>query len=106
MITDEKCSRALSYLTSTDEEAAELKTQVARAEYLVELARKREFLSAEGSVEARKALAEVSDRVKQAQNNYLDALLSFEKMRARRVTAALIVDTWRTCSANARSGNI
>jgi hypothetical protein len=75
-------------------------------EYLVELARKKEFLLAEGSVEAKKAIAEVSENVKQAQENYLSALLSFEKIRAKRVTEALIVETWRTVSANQRSGNI
>jgi hypothetical protein len=116
MISDERCSKALHYLATTDEDAAELKTQVARMEYLVELARKRGFLMAEGSlllmaegsisIEARKALAEVSDNVKQAQENYLSALLSFEKIRAKRVTEALIIETWRTVSANQRSGNI
>ena len=106
MIADERCGKALHYLASTDEDAAELKTEVARKEYLVELARKREFLSAEGSVEARKALAEVSDSVKQAQDNYLTALLSFEKIRAKRVTEALIVETWRSVNANRRAGNV
>ena len=106
MIADERASKALHYLASTDEDAAELKTQVARMEYLVDLARKKHFLLAEGNIETRKALAESSEPVKQAQENYLVALLSFEKIRAKRVTEALIVDTWRTCSANARSGNI
>lgn len=106
MISDEKCGRALHFLESSDDDAAELKTEVARKEYLVELARKREFLQAEGSIEARKAIAEVSESVKKANEEYLVAFLSNEKMRARRITAALVVDTWRTCSANARSGNV
>lgn len=106
MVSDERCGRALHYLSSTDEDAAELKTQVARMEYLVDLARKKEFLIAEGNIETRKALAETSESVTSAQDNYLQALLSFEKIRAKRTTEALIVDTWRTVSANQRSGNV
>jgi hypothetical protein len=106
VISDERCAKALHYLATTDEDAAELKTQVARMEYLVDLSRKKEFLIAEGNVEVRKALAEASENVKQAQENYLSALLSFEKIRAKRVTEALIVETWRTVSANQRSGNV
>jgi hypothetical protein len=106
VIADERCAKALHYLASTDVDAAELKTQVARMEYLVDLARKKEFLIAEGNVEVRKALAEASENVKQAHENYLTALLSFEKIRAKRVTEALIVETWRSVNANRRIGNV
>jgi hypothetical protein len=106
VIADERCAKALHYLASTDEDAAELKTQVARMEYLVDLARKKEFLIAEGNIEVRKALSESSENVKQAHENYLTALLSFEKIRAKRVTEALIVETWRSVNANRRVGNI
>ena len=106
MITDERCGKALHYLASTDEDAAELKTAMARSEYLVDLARKKEFLIAEGNIEVRKALAETSESVKLAQENYLAALLSFEKIRAKRVTEALVVETWRSVNANRRMGNV
>ena len=106
MISDERCAKALHYLATTDEDAAELKTQVARMEYLVDLARKKEFLIAEGNIETRKALAETSENVKLAQDNYLQALLSFEKIRAKRVTEALICEVWRSVSANRRQGHV
>jgi|ERR1700752_4368517 len=106
MISDERCAKALHYLATTDEDAAELKTQVARMEYLVDLARKKEFLIADGNIEVRKALAESSENVKQAHENYLTALLSFEKIRSKRVTEELITQVWRSVNANRRQGGV
>ena len=106
MITDEQCENALKYLSSTDETGAILKGNVARSEYLAKLARSKVFLMSEGSVEARKATAEVSPEVQQAEEDYCTAVVEFEKVRAKRQTRELIVETWRSVNANRRHGNL
>jgi hypothetical protein len=106
MISDARLEKALTYLSTTDEQAAELKANVARMEYMCKLARSRQFLTGEGSVEARKALAEVSDDVQIAEDKLADAIVAFEKIKARRATEELIVEVWRSVGANRRAGNI
>jgi DNA-binding GntR family transcriptional regulator len=106
LISEARLEKALSYLASTDEKSARLKTDVARKEYLLELARKKGFLLAEGNIEERKAHSETSKDVQDAHEAYLDALLEHERVKARRVTEALIIETWRSVKANRRVGNI
>lgn len=106
MIKDSRCSVALHYLADTDEACAELKTDVARKEYALDLAKKRIFLEATGNVEERKAQAEVSAQVQSAVIAHLEATLAYEKLRAKRTTEALLIDTWRSVNANRRTGNI
>jgi len=106
VISEEQCENALKYLAATDETGAILKGQVASKEYLAKLARSKVFLLSEGSVEARKATAEVSPEVQGAEMDYCTAVVEYEKVRAKRATRELVVETWRTCSANQRRGNI
>jgi transcription elongation GreA/GreB family factor len=106
VIDDTRLSGALELLSSTDEEAAELKVNAMRKEYLVDLKRKQMFLSSEGNIETRKALAESSREVQDSITVYLDATVEFEKLKAKRTTEALIVEVWRTQSANQRQGNV
>ena len=106
MIEDERCGKALHYLEHTDEDAAELKVQVSRKEYLLDLARRKVYLTAAGNIEERKAWAEMSDTVKAAHEEYIQAMLEHEKVKAKRLTEALIVEVWRTASVNRRVGNV
>lgn len=106
ILSDERCSKALRYLTETDESSADAKTDVARKEYAVELVKKRMFLTTEGSVEHRKALAETSPEVQAAIGELLNAIVAFEKVKAKRQTEALVVDVWRSVNAARRVGNI
>jgi hypothetical protein len=106
MISDERCGKALTYLASTDEEAAELKVSVARKEYLLDLARRKVFLSSAGNIEERKAQAEMSSDVGSAMDEYLQSMLEHERVKAKRLTEALVVETWRSVNANRRIGNV
>lgn len=106
MIDDARLSAALDLLVNTDEPSAELKVQMLRKEYICDLVRKRTFLSAEGNNEERKAKSETSREVQDSITVYLDAVAEFEKIRAKRTTEALIVEVWRTQSANQRQGNV
>lgn len=106
MVSDERMEKALKYLATTDEEAAEAKTQVSRAEYLAKRVRAREFLLAEGNVEHRKALAETSPGAVVADESLANAILAYEKLRAKRTTEELVIEVWRSVGANRRAGNI
>lgn len=106
IIDDQRCQKAIDYLIKTDELSAQMKTDVAAKEYALDLAKKRVFLTADGNVEERKAIAETSADVQTAVEAHCKSLLAFERVRARRTTAALIVDTWRSVNANRRSGNV
>lgn len=106
MISDERMTKALTFLAETDESSADLKTDVARKEYALDLAKRRLYLESSGAVEERKAKAEVSDVVQLAVEAHLKAIVAFERVRAKRTTEAMIVDTWRSVNANRRSGNV
>lgn len=107
MVKDARCEKAISYLARTDSECAVLKANVARMEYGAKLARARLFLLAEGgSVEARKASADISEDVQAAEGRVADAIEAYEKVRAKRQTEELVVEIWRTTQANRRHGNI
>jgi hypothetical protein len=105
MVTDERCTKALTYLAETDQLAAELKTDVARKEYAADLARKRVFLTADGNNEERKAIAEVSVDVQTAEDEFAKATLAYERVRAKRTTEAYIIEVWRSVNANRRQGS-
>jgi hypothetical protein len=107
MISEERLEKALRFLAETDEKAAELKVQVHRKSYIVDLSRKREFLKADGSsIEAKKSIAEVSEQVRDAINEELESELEWEKLRAKRATEELIVEVFRTLEASRRQGRI
>jgi hypothetical protein len=104
MITEDRLQKALTYLAETDEELAQLKANVERAEYLKKRVRSAMFLSASGPVEERKAKAEVSQEVENIEHDYTRALVAYEHIAAKRKTEALIVDVWRSINANRRQG--
>lgn len=104
MISEDRLQKALTFLAETDELSANLKAQMLRREYVSDLARKRAFLGAEGNNEERKAIAEVSQPVMAACGDYFDSVGEFEKLKAKRATEELIVEVWRTLSANRRQG--
>jgi hypothetical protein len=107
MISDSQLTQAIEFLAETDEPSAELKAQVARKEFLAKRIRAKMFLmNDEGSIESRKARAEISNEVLDAETELHDAIVEFEKVRAKRATQALIVEVWRTISANKRQGQI
>lgn len=106
MISDDRLQKALTYLSQTDEEAANLKVELARTEYRCKLVRAQVFLESEGSVEAKKAKAEVSQLVQQAQEQEFKAMGAFEYVKAKRATEEWVVDIWRSIQANRRQGQM
>lgn len=93
---------ALEFRATSDDEFAKLKTDVLRCEILCKRVRARIFVGEEGSVDARKAKAEGHSEVLAADENYVSAALAFERLRACRETADILIDAFRTVEASRR----
>lgn len=102
MIEEAKLEAAMNYLATTDEVCAELKTNVARSEYMAKVAESMAFNLLEGPMEARKNEARVATSVKDAWESHFQATQAYEIVRARRERAVLTVDVWRSQNANRR----
>lgn len=95
---------ALDELASTDEEIAQLKTNVKRAEYLLKRKEAIAFMSGEGGVKDRESSAKIDADVVAAYDAHTDAMEEYERLASKRATWALIIDAWRTVEASRRRG--
>ena len=102
----ENVERAVMFLAESDAPYAEAKTAVERAEILRKRTRAREFLDATGTVAERESRAEVAPTVEAADGQYCDAVLEYERLKARRQRAELVVDLYRTLESSRRVGAI
>ena len=102
IVSEDRLEAALLFLADSDDAYAEAKAHAERTEILRKRARARVFLTVDGSIAERNAQAETSGDVLEADDCYIAAVTAYEKLRARRGRAELIVDVWRTLSANQR----
>jgi hypothetical protein len=93
---------ALNYRATSDDDYADLKASVLRAEILCKRVRARVFVGEEGSIDARKAKAEGHSDVIKADEDYVAATVAFERLRASRETADILIDAFRTVEASRR----
>ena len=102
MITEERLEKAMIYLAHTDEDAAKAKALCKKLEKMERIIRGEAFLRASGTVAEREAKAVTSEQYKEhvayAENCWVDA----ELLDNKRHTEEVIVDVWRTMSANLR----
>ena len=102
MISEERLEKAMIYLAHTDEEAAKAKALCKKLEKIERIIRGEAFLRASGTVAEREAKAVTSEQYKEhvsyAENCWVDA----ELLDNKRHTEEVIVDVWRTMSANLR----
>ena len=106
MISKDRLEKALTFISETDEKAAELKTDVERAAYKSKKIKATLFVHGEGSVEMRKAGAETAQEAIDADAEYLQAHQDSQALENKRKTEFLIVDVWRSLNASRRQGNI
>ena len=102
IVTDAKLEAALNYLAETDDASAEAKADVERQTIRCKRARARCFLLGDGSVENKKAQAEVSADVVTADEDYISAVITHEKLKASRERADIVIRVYQTLSANQR----
>lgn len=104
MVSDERAEQAFEYLSDTTERIGDAKGALERAEILRKRARKAVFLSSTGTVAERDALAENSESAQKADDEYISALVAYEKVKAKREIEAIALDVWRTLQASKRKG--
>lgn len=93
---------ALEYRATTDDEYADRKTDVLRCEILCKRVRARVFVGEEGAIELRKSKAEGHGDVIAADEAYIQATLAYERLRASRGTADILIEAFRTVEASRR----
>jgi hypothetical protein len=102
MITDERAEQAFEYLRDTVESIGAAKGRLERAEIMRKRSRKAVFVEVSGTVAERDAMAEVSKRAQESDDEYVSAVIAYESLRARRDIETIALDVWRTESANRR----
>lgn len=104
MISEEKCGKALRYLAVTDIKAAKLKVEALELEDKITATKAAIIKRTDGAMDLRKAIAEDSEAVSKAKDEYYKKLLEFEKVKNRRGTATRITELWQTVASNRRAG--
>jgi hypothetical protein len=64
------------------------------------------YETTDGKVDERKQAVERAERVVQAEDRRLNAVLAFEKLKAERETKQLIIEVWRSVEATRRRETI
>ena len=105
-IDKERAEGALNFLIETDEEFATAKTNAKRGELYLKKTKAAIFLANKGSVEARKALAEIDEKTSMAERSYLDAEQDYETLKNRRDSATLVWEHWRSLLSARKLGQI
>ena len=101
-LTLSRMEDALDYRATSDDKYAVLKTNVLRCEILCKRVRARVFVSEEGGVEVRKAKAEGHSDVIAADEALVAATVAYERLRASRETADMLIEAFRTVEASRR----
>lgn len=75
-----------------------------RKEYMLDLVKDRAFLTADGNNEVRKAKANTSADASRAHEEWVQALVAFKRIKAKRETERVVWETWRSENSNRRQG--
>jgi hypothetical protein len=103
IVSDKNVSDALVYLADDPHPIALARKYVTDAENKAKQIYARAFLSAEGSVESRKATAEISSEYIAAKSEESEAIQELERHRARARAAEMLIECWRSENANVRA---
>lgn len=110
LVSEDRVDRALAYLAETDRECAAWKGMVLRTEHVAKVAEAVAYaaLRTKGSLAAEdcKQGARTEPEVLAKWEEHFQAVTQYETVRARREREMLIIDLYRTESANRRQGNI
>jgi len=104
-ITLDRVEAAMQFMAETDEPYAVAVTELESSEIRRKRVRARVFLDSDGTVAERNAEAEVHGDTEAADDAYTQAMLRKETFKARRQRAELVIELYRTLSANQRRGS-
>ena|SRR5690349_9186787 len=103
IVADDTVSKALAYLADDPHPLAKARKMVVDAENTSKRIYAEQFLDAEGSVEARRAQAEIAKDYQLAKAVESDAIMELERHKSRSRAAEMIIEIWRSENANARA---
>ena len=105
-LNDSRVEKALIFLSSTDEEHAELSGEVKRLEERLKQVKAHLFLKSDGSVASREAEALRSPQYDEAVQEWIEAFKQFKMLDNKRLHEIRITEIYQTLSANRRKGSI
>lgn len=105
-LNDSRVEKALIYLSSTDEEHANLAGEVKRLEEGIKQAKAHSFLLSDGTVAEREAKALDSVSYKSAVEEWVEVFKEFKILDNKRQHEIRITEIYQTLSANRRKGSI
>ena len=97
---------ALTRIAESDERCAELKGNMLRCEFLAKTAESVAFKACEGSIEDRKHQARLTPEVQSAWERYFQAVVEYEKCKARREREFTLIELYRTEQASLRRATV
>lgn len=103
IVSERNVSDALAYLADSPHPVAKALKTKTDAENVSKRTYAEAFLAAEGSVEARRAKAELDPKYVIAKEKESAAILELETHKSRIRAADMILEIWRTENANARA---
>ncbi len=102
----ERAEDATIFLAETDVKIAEAKVNHVRSQKIAKNKWSVMFQLGDGSVEARKAQAEISDEHVDAVEQELRDMLEYEKLKNQRETACNVIDFWRSYNKAVQEGHV
>lgn len=107
-VTQEKMESALRYLAETDLQYGQARAAVDGLDYRIKMAEAQGYIDnlGQGTQEHIKSLARLTDDYKKLVNEYIEMKTLYETIGAKRKTGELIIEVWRSVSANQRRGNV
>jgi hypothetical protein len=106
VISETRLEKAMTYLASTDEKAAELKADVERSEFKAKTVKATMFLYGAGTVAEKEARALMERETQEAYTEHFQAIRDYHAVANKRELERIVVDTWRSLNANRRVGNL
>jgi hypothetical protein len=103
IVSDKNVQDALAYLADDPHQFALATKDLTDAENARKEAFATAFIAAQGGAEARKASAEIDPKYIEAKREESAAILNKERHRSRCKAAEMILEIWRTESANVRA---
>lgn len=106
VISEQRLEQALTFIAESDLQIGHWRAEVLRSEFLVKSATALAFKAQEGSIEDRKQSAILTPEVKDANERHFKSVLEYEKLKAQRERQYIVIELYRTMSANLRRGSV
>ena len=104
VLTEERMTYALEFLSDSDEQLAQLLSDVERAEWKAKLTKQMVFVHLTGTVADREANASIAPETQEAFEEYFKAVAEYNKLRNKRATESILIECWRSVNSARKFG--